>query len=483
MKLFGAIDVGASSGRVIAGYFDGETLKLNEVHRFQNGPVTANGRVHWDFDALFENIKTGLSKLSDESEKTGIKITSVGIDTWAVDYGLLKDGNLIAQPYCYRDEQNQLGVEQVDKALSFESIYEIAGIQFLPFNTVYQLSKQKTMGDKSLAEAEKAMLLPDLIGFLLTGQMATEVTNASTTSLMEARSRKFSQEIFDSIGISSDLFPPLMNPGDVLGQIKDGFGSALTGVDLVLVGSHDTASAVVGVPASEPGFVFISSGTWSLLGAEISEPVITDEARAANFTNELGVGNRIRFLKNLSGLWLLNESMRHWEQNQQAQSLLDILQQAAAIGPVAFIDVTDSEFIAPGNMPNRISNHCEAVHGVRPESPAEIVSVIMHSLAKSYADGIKDLREIVDLEIDKIFVTGGGSQNQLLCQLTADYCNLPLTSGPVEATAMGNIGVQMMASEKKLENPEDVRRIIRASTEVTNYEPRLQSIQNKERAK
>lgn len=483
MKLFGAIDVGASSGRVIAGYFEGETLRLNEVHRFSNGPVTVNGRVHWDFHALFENIRTGLSKLSDESENTGVKITSIGIDTWAVDYGLLKDGQLIAQPYCYRDENNQLGVEQVHKMLSFQSIYEIAGIQFLPFNTIYQLAKQKTMGDKSLADADKAMLIPDLIGFLLTGEMATEVTNASTTSLMDARSGKFSKEVFDSIGINPDLFPPLMQPGDVLGQIKDGFGSAITGVNLVLVGSHDTASAVVGVPASESNFVFISSGTWSLLGAEINKPVITDQARASNFTNELGVGNRIRFLKNLSGLWLLNESMRHWEENQQSQSLPEILKQASNIEPLAFIDVTDSEFIAPGDMPQRISNHCETLHGVRPESPAEVVSVIMHSLAKSYAEGIRDLQEIVGLEVNKIFVTGGGSQNQLLCQLTADYCNLPVTAGPVEATAMGNLAAQMMASENTLETLEDVRRIIMASTEVTNYEPSLQSIPNKERAK
>lgn len=474
MKLFGAIDVGASSGRVIAGYFEGETLRLNEVHRFSNGPVTVNGRVHWDFHALFENIRTGLSKLSDESENTGVKITSIGIDTWAVDYGLLKDGQLIAQPYCYRDENNQLGVEQVHKMLSFQSIYEIAGIQFLPFNTIYQLAKQKTMGDKSLADADKAMLIPDLIGFLLTGEMATEVTNASTTSLMDARSGKFSKEVFDSIGINPDLFPPLMHPGDVLGQIKDGFGSAITGVNLVLVGSHDTASAVVGVPASESNFVFISSGTWSLLGAEINKPVITDQARASNFTNELGVGNRIRFLKNLSGLWLLNESMRHWEENQQSQSLPEILKQASSIEPVAFIDVTDSEFIAPGDMPQRISNHCEALHGVRPESPAEVVSVIMHSLAKSYAEGMRDLQEIVGLEVNKIFVTGGGSQNQLICQLTADYCKLPVTAGPVEATAMGNLAVQMMASENAIETLEDVRRIIMANTEVTNYEPSFQ---------
>lgn len=471
--LFGAIDLGASSGRVIAAVFKDGKLNMNEVHRFPNAPKQVGDRLVWDFDGLMNEVRTGLRELGARAEKLAMNVASVGIDTWAVDYGLIKNGELIAQPNCYRDPQNDLGVQFVHDKMSFAELYAINGMQFLPFNSLYQLTKHKQLFTQELESADHALLLPDLIGFFLTGKMLTERTNASSTGLLDATTREWSTEIADRIGFDLEMFPPLANAGDELGTLKPGFGPRLSNTKVVLVGSHDTASAVVGVPAGKPNFAFISSGTWSLLGAEIAEPILTSDSRAANFTNELGVDNRVRYLKNLSGLWLLSESMRFWSEQGNPQELLALLKAAAAVSEPASIDVTDSVFIAPGDMPIKIARQIEASGQAKPISPEEFVAAIMHSLAKHYAEAIAELQDLTGLQFAEIHVTGGGSQNELLCELTAKYCNLAVVAGPIEATAIGNLLVQARAAGLTGPSLEDLRAIILNSDfPLKRYEPK-----------
>ena len=458
--LFGAIDIGASSGRVIAAVVHNGNLSLNEVHRFPNAPKQAGDRLFWDFDELLAQVRFGLRELGARAEKLGMDVKSVGIDTWAVDYGLVKDGQLLAQPNCYRDPQNDLGVRLVHDRASFSALYEVNGLQFLPFNTLYQFTKHKELFPTEFEAAQHALLLPDLIGYFLTGKMATERTNASSTGLMDVRTREWSKELAQHLEIDLDLFPPLANAGEELGTLSQNFGPRLSKTRVVLVGSHDTASAVVGVPAKGKNFAFISSGTWSLLGAEIEEPILSPASKNANFTNELGVDNRFRYLKNLGGLWLLSESMRFWESTGNPQDLQTLLADAAEYEDPATIDVEDPALIPPGDMTLKISRQLEASGKLAPKSPAEVVAVILHSLAKRYASSLEELQELTGLQFDEIHVTGGGSQNKLLCQLTAKYCDVDVIAGPVEATAIGNILVQARAAGIAGESLEDLRQLI-----------------------
>lgn len=458
--LFGAIDIGASSGRVIAAVFQNGKLTMNEVHRFPNAPKQAGDRLIWDFDELLSQVRFGLRELGARAEKMNLEVKSVGIDTWAVDYGLVSDGHLVTQPNCYRDPQNDLGVRLVHEKLSFSNLYKINGIQFLPFNSIYQISKHKELFPTEFAGAKHALMLPDLIGYFLTGKMMTERTNASSTGLLDATSREWSSEVADALGIDVSLFPKLANAGEELGVLKPGFGPRLAKTKVVLVGSHDTASAVVGVPAPQPNFAFISSGTWSLLGAEIAEPILSPESKDANFTNELGVDNRVRYLKNLSGLWLLSESIRFWNSLGQPQDLQQLLKDAASYSDPVILDVNDPSFIAPGDMPLKIARQLEAAGLRAPNSPAEYVAVILHSLAKQYAIALEELSELTGLQFDQLHVTGGGSQNQLLCELTAKYCKLEVIAGPIEATAIGNLLVQARAAGLTGSTLEELRKVI-----------------------
>ena len=472
IRLLGAVDIGASSGRVIAGLFENGNLTHHEVHRFENGPVEKPEGLFWNFDQLFSEVVIGLEKLAEFASESGTQIESIGIDTWAVDYGVIRDGKLLRSPHCYRDPQNANGVEAVDSIISRERLYDLNGLQFLPFNTLYQLFKNEQTEQFRLDPKDQLLLIPDLIGYLLTGELATERTNASSTGLLNPRNQEFSDELFETLGLRKDLFPKLRSAGSILGTIKAEVSDALAGVEVVLVGSHDTASSVVGVPAMEPDFAFISSGTWSLLGAEIAKPIVSDLSRAQNFTNELGVDNRIRFLKNLSGLWLLSESLRHWSNHGEEVSLQSILDEAAEFSPTVLFDVTDASLIEPGDMPSRIHKLLkdEGLDGSL--TKAELVSTILHSLAKSYAKAFETLKELTGTEYQTIFVTGGGSQNRLLSQLTADYCGVDVVTGPVEATAIGNLLVQIRSATDHFDSLEDLRSIVRSSFETDKYQPR-----------
>jgi rhamnulokinase len=440
-RVFGAVDVGASSGRVMAGVVDSGRTTLHTLHRFPNGAVRRDGHLRWDITGLFQEILTGLRALARDYPET----ESVGIDTWAVDYGLLDaNGQLLAEPICYRDSRSDAVVERVHARVTPEHLYAVNGLQFLPFNTLYQLEAEKA--SPQWEKTAHIALLPDLIAYWLTGQLRTETTNASTTGLLDVRTGAWSTELLHLLDIPAHLLPNLERPGEVRGVVRPEVREA-TGLDpqtvVTTVGSHDTASAIVAIPATDRRFAYVSSGTWSLAGLELDEPVLTQESRTANFTNEGGVDGRTRFLRNVGGLWLLQESMRTWGGDGASSDLAALLAEAEAMptgGPV--IDVDDPAFIPPDDMPARIAAAARTRGQQAPESPAATVRCILDSLATAYARTVAQAASLAGEEPETIHIVGGGSQNLLLCQLTADLSGLPVKSGPVEATALGNILVQ-----------------------------------------
>lgn len=451
MVVFAAVDIGASGGRVVAGSVDDGRVRLDAVHRFPNGPEHRDGHLRWDLEALVDGVRAGLARVPDAA--------SVGIDTWAVDYGLLDaDGRVLADPVAYRDDRTAAVIDHVHARVPPDELFAVGGLQFLPFNTVYQLAAEQR--SDLWSRAAHAVLIPDLLTHRLTGgradDLATELTNASTTGLVDVRTRRWSIELLDRLGIPAGLLPPIIEPGTERGRTADG-------VPVVTVGSHDTASAVVGVPAANERFAYVASGTWSLVGVELPTPVLTDAARAANFTNEIGVEGRIRFLRNVGGLWLLQESMRAW-------GLTDVgaLVSAAARrprGPV--IDVDDPAFIAPGDMPRRIA----AAAGAADLDPPATTRCILDSLAAGYARTIAAAAELAGIDVEVVHVVGGGAQNELLCQLTADATGLPVLAGPVEATALGNVLVQAAAHGTLPSSLDALRAVAAASTRPVRYDP------------
>lgn len=458
--LFGAIDLGASSGRVIAGLVSSGKLDLQELHRFANGPIEEDGRLVWNFTELFDQILIGLGKLSDFSRQRRTSVQSIGIDCWAVDYGLVSNGKLLRNPSCYRDPRHEKGVELVHSKVPFDKLYQSSGLQFLPFNSIYQLTAQQRSEPELVAEADYLLLMPDLIGLFLTGEHAAERTNASSTGLLNAKTLEWDSAIAGSLGIEMDLFPKLSNAGETLGTILPELVPGLAGTKVVLVGSHDTASAVVGVPAASRGTAFLSSGTWSLLGTELDAPLLSKESMEANFTNELGVDNRVRYLKNLSGLWLVTESIRHYNESGINLELADLLFEAAGIKPTSTLDVSDPRFIAPGQMPTKITAALNESGQDGFETPAELIAIILHSLAQSYAANLSTLEALTGQSFDLLHIIGGGSQNALLNQLTADYTGCKVLAGPVESTAIGNILIQARACDSLSGTLEDLRKVI-----------------------
>ena len=456
-----AVDLGATSGRVMVGTVGPGVLRLEEVHRFPNGPEPAeDGSLHWDVDRLHREVLVGL--------RAAGPVDAVGIDAWAVDYGLLDaDGRLLGAPFCYRDDRTDGVPQRVSAAVSDEELYEITGLQHLPFNTVYQL-----LAEASLADAETMLLVPDLLGFWLTGQVGAEATNASTTQLYDVRSRTWATGLADRVDVPSRLLPPLRRPGDVVGTLLPDVAE-VTGLPpdtpVVAVGSHDTASAVVGVPAA-PGtpFAYISSGTWSLVGVELDEPVLTEQARAANFTNEGGVDERIRFLRNVMGLWVLSETMREWDTDDLA-GLLAEAAAAPAFGPM--VDVDGPEFLPPGDMPSRIRAACLATGQTPPATRGSTVRCILESLALAYRRQVHAAARLSGLPVEVVHVVGGGARNELLCRLTADACGLPVLAGPVEAAALGNVLVQARTLGADLPDLPAMRALVAATHDVLRYEP------------
>ena len=469
--VFAAVDIGASSGRVMLGRVSPTSgVALETIHRFPNGVVELDSGLRWDFDALFAEVLNGLSAAAAVSAGNGERILSIGIDTWAVDYGLVNDaGKLTAQPYSYRDERSRATVESVHSVIAPGKLYATTGLQYLQFNTLYQLAAEPKL------DGLQALLIPDLIAFLLTGERRAEATNASTTGLFNAETGEWATEFLDALGLPGDIFPPLIQPGETVGTLlpsvleQTGLPSDTV---VVAVGSHDTASAVAAVPAEVPDFAYISSGTWSLVGVELDAPVLSEASRKANFTNERGVDSTIRYLRNVGGLWLLSECQRAWAAQGFSQSLTSLLDAAAALsadGPR--INADDPVFTAPDNMPDRIRAAVRNTGSVLADRPAAVVRCIMDSLAAGYARTLADAERLTGRSTSVVHIVGGGSQNRLLCQLTADATGKPVIAGPIEATAQGNVLVQARAAGVVTGGLKELRAQVAAGTELERYEP------------
>jgi rhamnulokinase len=472
--IFAAIDLGASSGRIVAGIFENDRLELHEVTRFINGPVAVGDQLHWDFDRVFQSILDGLVALGEFAEARGQTVTSIGIDTWAVDYGLIgEDGNLLARPRHYRDERNLLGADAVHAIIAQGELYKLNGLQFQPFNTVYQLAAEQLQRPELFEQTSKLLLMPDLIGYLLTGIARCEITNASTTGLMDVASGTWSKTILERLGLNAEILPELIQPGEVLGRLRADrvLHPALANTVVTAVASHDTASAVVAVPELRAGGAYLSSGTWSLIGVELARPIYSDASSRANFTNELGVNSSVRFLKNLAGLWLLQESQRTWAEQGYAPNIVELLVDASRVETTARIDVTDPEFSAPDDMPYRIQSAVARTKQPVPQTPAQITRCILESLADGYRLAIEELENITGQSIDQINIVGGGSQNALLSQLAADRTGIKVVAGPVEATAIGNLVVQASAHGVLPNDLAAQRKFVSRSFEPKTYSP------------
>jgi rhamnulokinase len=469
---FAAVDLGATSGRVMLASVGQGTLEMRAVHRFANDPVYLwNGRrtaMHWDLPGLFANVCAGLA----EAGRSAPELTSVGVDSWAVDYGLLRDGTLLGLPYNYRDARCALGADAVHGKLTQEQIYARNGLQFLNFNTMFQLAADELDGALDIADA--ALLVPDLIGYWLTGQMATERTNASTTGLLGIDGQ-WDAELETMLGLPNGLFPRLAEPGaelgPVLGDLADRVGLS-TRLRVTTVASHDTASAVVAIPMAAGSAAYVSCGTWALVGVELPGPVVTEDARAANFTNEVGADGRIRFLRNVMGLWLLSESVRQWERDGSRIDLTLLLEQAAACPPPAEVfDGDDPRFVEPGDMPGRILGwYAERVLPA-PTDRAEMARAIVESLAAGFARGVEQASALSGIPVETVHLVGGGARNRLLCQLVADRVGKPVVAGPVEATAIGNVLIQARAHGLLHGDLDDLRGTMATALAGLRFEP------------
>ncbi|MGQ9529571.1 MAG: rhamnulokinase [Chloroflexus sp.] len=468
---FIAIDIGASSGRVILGRWDGTRFALEEIHRFPNGMIERDGHVFWDVKRLWHEVQHGLRTYARHKQPS--RLASIGIDTWAVDYGLIdKAGNLIGDPFAYRDARNEGIAERVDAIIPPTELYERTGLQRLPFNTLYQLYAER-QGDR-LLRATTMLLIPDLFHYWLTGKWVAEYTNASTTMFLDARRRVWATNLLERLGIPTHLLPPLVMPGTQLGPLVPALCEALglpDKVTVVAVGTHDTASAVAAVPHLDAQSAYISSGTWSLVGVERNEPLINEAARQLNVTNEGGVYGTIRLLKNVSGLWLLQECQRCWQADGLNLSWDEIIAQAAsAPAGRSYIDPDAPEFLAVGGMPARIREYCRRSGQPVPETVGDIARCCLDSIALRYQEVIDALADLTGQPITTVRIVGGGSQNTLLCQLTADLCRRPVVAGPTEGTALGNILVQAIAMGY-LPDLATARQVAAASVSQTTYQP------------
>jgi sugar (pentulose or hexulose) kinase len=445
------VDLGASGGRVMAGQVSGSGISLDEVHRFPNALVAAGGTLYWDILRLYADVQDGL-----HAAKQQFPLASAGIDAWGVDYGLIDPaGALLGNPVCYRDARTDGVAARLEAAVPADELYAVTGIAQLPINTIYQLAATPI-----LPQAQFMLLIPDLLAYWLTGEAGAEVTNASTTSLLDIRTHSWATGVIEKAGLPPRIFPPLRRPGDLIGRWSS--------LPLIAVGSHDTASAVAAVPAAGTAFAYISSGTWSLVGLELSAPVLTEASRAARFTNETGVDGTVRYLRNVAGLWLLQESLHRWPQ----ASLGALLAAAARVPALRYvIDPDDPAFLPPGDMPARIASWLADRGEAAPEEPAETVRTILDSLALAYRRAIGAAQSLSGRHADVVHIVGGGSRNSLLCQLTADATGLPVLAGPAEATALGNMLVQARALGAAPADLAGMRALVRSTQPLRSYTP------------
>ncbi len=470
-----AVDVGASSGRVVVGHLAPGVLEVEEVHRFNNEPVQLPGGLYWDALRLFREIVDGLRTAG----RAAGSITSVGIDTWGVDYGLVGEtGELVGNPVHYRDPRHAQGMDRVHGVVTPERLYPRNGLQVLPFNTLYQLAASH---EHEAVSRPTMLLMPDLLAYWLTGKMAAEVTNASTTGLLDPQSRTWAEDLVLELGLGAVARPALCEPGNPLGPILPAIAWDARGPSapvVTAVGSHDTASAVVAVPADGQDFAFISCGTWALVGLELESPILTEASRQANFTNEAGVDGRVRYLRNVMGLWLLQETLRTWERSGEVVDLGALLEAAAEIpsgGPV--INPDDPSFLPPGDMVRRIEAACDQADQPRPTSRAAFVRCILDSLAFAFARTVDDAVRLAGHRVNVVHLVGGGARNALLCQLSADACGRAVIAGPAEATALGNILVQARSLGLATGSLESLRSRVRAYGSLRRFAPRTRSHQ------
>lgn len=464
-----AFDFGASSGRAVIGTFEGGKVTLEEIHRFSNDPVNVAGVFHWDVLRLFFEIKQGITKALHSGG-----FDAIGIDTWGVDFGLIDpNGHLIGNPVHYRDTRTEGMMEKVFERIPREEFYGRTGIQFAAFNTLFQLYALKEQNPAQLAQAETMLFMPDLFAYLLTGEKRAEFTIASTSQCLDARTGDWAWDIFEALDLPTHILPKLIEPGETYGLLSDAICEELgcPKVPVIAVATHDTGSAVAAVPSSEENFVYISCGTWSLFGTELFSPVINDVSYGFNFTNEGGYNRTVRFLKNIMGLWLIQESRRQWIREGETVSYADLEKEALAAKPFAcFIDPDDESFVTPGNLPRRVQEYCRKTGQYVPATRGEIMRCIYESLAMKYRYTFRALKEVTGLDYTVIHMVGGGTKDQLLCQMAADACDCKVVAGPIEATATGNIAVQLMAL-KELNGLSQARRVIADSEEPRVFVP------------
>ena len=465
-----ALDLGAESGRGALGRFDGKKLTLEEVHRFPNGPVRLLDRIYWDALSLFANLKEALAA----TVPLAGGIDSIGIDTWGVDFALLaKDGSLLGNPVHYRDARTDGMMEKAFEIMPREEIFEHTGVQFMQINTLFQLYSMAIENSPLLKTADTMLMMPSLFNYLFTGRKIDEYTVASTSQLIDARTGTWARPLFDKLGIPFSIAPEVMRPGAVISTIRPDIAreAGVHPVPVVAVGSHDTASAVAAVPVEGGDWCYISCGTWSLTGIETLEPIINEKSLAYGYTNEGGVGGTIRFLKNIMGLWLVQECKRQWAKEGDDFSYTEITRMAADATPMrCFVNCSSDGFLAPGGMPERIVEFCRKSGQQPPESKGQIVRCALESLALTYRAALAALEDVTGSPIDVVHVVGGGTQNELLCQFAADSCNRPVVAGPVEATAIGNLLMQAVALGD-LASPAEVREVVRNSFSPVCYEP------------
>jgi len=464
-----ALDLGASNGRAILGKYDGEKLYLQEIHRFENIPIEEENTLYWDIEALFFEIKNSLRLAAHISH-----LDSVGIDTWGVDFGLLDSaGNLLARPVHYRDRRTEGMSKKAEKILTKEKLYQLTGNQILDINTLFQLMSLKERNVKQFEQINKLLLMPDLFNYLLTNTAKTEITIASTTQLFDPYKKKWSKEILNTFHIPESMMGELVEPGATIGNITPVLAEELgiAEIPVIAVGSHDTASAIASVPCNEE-FLFISSGTWSLIGTEIKQPIINETSLYYNITNESSADKTTSLLKNIAGLWMIQETKRQFEREGRIYSYSELAEIAQHAKPFnCYLDTDYLEFQHPGNIPKRIRQYAAATDQYVPNTDAEIVRVIYESLALKYRLVIEEIQEVIGKEYSIVNIVGGGAQAEILCQMTANAVGKKVIAGPAEATAIGNIIVQLIGSGA-IQDLQQAREIVKSSFRLVEYQPK-----------
>ena len=471
VKKYIAVDLGAESGRVMIGSVSAEKLILEEIHRFPNGPIEEDGALKWDFGKLMGEIKAGIAKAA---RAAGAQVWGIGVDSWGVDFGLLDgSGELVENPYHYRDSQTNGMPQKAFELMPKRDIYENSGIQFMQLNSLYQLLAMRLANSISLAKAKNLLFIGDLVSYYLCGKIFAEYTLASTSQFLDMRTGQWSKAIMDRLSLPMNILPKVVQPGTVVGQLgaKTGVELRCGAIPVIAVGAHDTASAVVGVPAGEGNWAYLSSGTWSLMGVEIPKAVVSDKTFRYEFTNEGGVKNTIRLLKNIMGLWLMQECRRQWRKQGEDFTYDELTALAQEAEPFAGrLTVDDSAFLAPGDMPKRINEHLAKTGQQTTDDKGQIIRIILESLALRYRAVMEYIEDATGNRIDVLHIVGGGIQNEMLCQFTANALGKKVITGPVEATASGNILMQAIATGQ-VKSLSDARKIVRKSFDLKEYQP------------